>query len=702
MIFQLLSIQFLTFEFLKLNNIRMTKEEAKKRITELASIINKHNHRYYVLASPVISDYDFDMLLEELAKLEEQYPEFVQPDSPTKRVGGDITKNFIQRQHRYPMLSLSNTYSEAELLDFDRRVKKVTGENVEYVCELKFDGVSISLNYINGLLNQALTRGDGVKGDDVTTNIKTIKSIPLKIHGDYPDEFVIRGEVFMPKDGFAKLNEGRIEIGEEPFANPRNATAGTLKTQDSAEVAKRPLDCYLYYLFGENLPFTNHYDNLMKAREWGFKVPQYIVKCRKMDEVFDFINEWDKERDNLPFEIDGVVIKVNSYNEQQELGATAKSPRWAIAYKFKAERVETILNSVSFQVGRTGAITPVANLKPVQLAGTIVRRASLHNADIIEALDVRIGDTVYVEKGGEIIPKIISVNFDKRPSGLQKLSFINRCPECETSLIRKEGEANHYCPNENGCPPQIKGRIEHFISRNAMNIDSLGEGKVEMLYDNGLVKNVADLYGLTFDNLIGLEKVIEVTEDKKEKKLSFQEKTVKNILSGIEASKQVEFDRVLFGLGIRYVGRTVAKKLVNHYHTIERLENASFEELILVDEIGERIAGSIIEFFSQEENIKIIERLKENGIQFELKNPLVIKSDKLVNKTIVASGKLANFSRDEIKQVILENGGKPASSVSKKTDFLLAGENIGPNKLAKAKELGIHIITEDEFVKMIN
>jgi DNA ligase (NAD+) len=679
----------------------MTKEEAKKRITELAGIINKHNHRYYVLASPVISDYDFDMLLEELARLEEQYPEFVQPDSPTKRVGGDITKNFIQRQHKYPMLSLSNTYSEAELLDFDRRVKKVTGENVEYVCELKFDGVSISLTYINGLLNQALTRGDGVKGDDVTANVKTIKSIPLKIQGDYPDDFVIRGEVFMPKDGFAKLNESRIEIGEEPFANPRNATAGTLKTQDSAEVAKRPLDCYLYYLFGEKLPFSNHYDSLMKAREWGFKVPQYIVKCRKMDEVFDFINEWDKERNNLPFEIDGIVIKVNSYHLQQELGETAKSPRWAIAYKFKAERVETVLNSVSFQVGRTGAITPVANLKPVQLAGTTVRRASLHNADIIEALDVRIGDTVFVEKGGEIIPKIVGVNLEKRPPGVRKLKFIDKCPECDTPLVRKEGEANHYCPNEDGCPPQIKGRIEHFISRNAMNIDSLGEGKVEMLYDNGLVKDVADLYGLTYDMMIGLEKVIEATEDKKEKKLSFQDKTVRNILSGIEASKQVEFDRVLFGLGIRYVGRTVAKKLVNHYHTIEKLENASFEELILVDEIGERIAGSIIEFFSNDKNLKIIERLKENGVQFELKNPLIVKSDKLANKTIVASGKLENFSRDEIKQVILENGGKPASSVSKKTDFLLAGENIGPNKLAKAKELGIVIITEDEFVKMI-
>lgn len=679
----------------------MTKEEAKNRIVELTKILNEHNYRYYVLTKPVISDYDFDMLLEELIRLEEQYPEFVQPDSPTVRVGGDITKNFIQRSHKYTMLSLSNTYSEGELLDFDRRVKKVTGDEVEYVCELKYDGVSISLTYINGLLTEALTRGDGVKGDDVTANVKTIKSIPLKIHGNYPDEFVIRGEIFMPKEGFAKLNRERIEIGEEPFANPRNATAGTIKTQDSAEVARRPLDCYLYYLFGEKLPFDNHYDNLMKAREWGFKVPQYIVKCRKMNEVFDFINEWDRERDRLQFEIDGIVIKVNSYSQQHKLGETAKSPRWAIAYKFKAERVETILESVSFQVGRTGAITPVANLKPVRLAGTIVKRASLHNADIIEALNIRIGDTVYVEKGGEIIPKIVGVNFKKRPAYAQKLNFIDKCPECGTPLMRKEGEASHYCPNENGCPPQIKGRIEHFISRNAMNIDSLGEGKVEMLYDNGLVKDVADLYDLNYDKLIGLEKIIEATDDKKEKKLSFQDKTVINILKGIEASKQIPFDRVLYALGIRYVGQTIAKKLANHYLSIDNLMKASYDELILVDEIGERIAGSIIRFFSKKKNIRIIDRLKEKGIQFELKNPVENKSDKLANKIIVASGRLENFTRDEIKQVIIENGGKPASSVSKKTDFLLAGENVGPNKLTKAKELGVPVITEDEFLKMI-
>ncbi len=676
----------------------MTKEEAKKRILDLTETINEHNYRYYVLAKPVISDFDFDMLLEELTKLEQQYPEFVQPDSPTKRVGGDITKEFVQRQHKYPMLSLSNTYSEGELIDFDRRVKKVTGEDVEYVCELKYDGVSISLTYINGLLDFALTRGDGTKGDDVTANVRTVKSIPLKIHGDYPEEFVIRGEIFMPKEGFAKLNRERIEIGEEPFANPRNATAGTLKTQDSAEVARRPLDCYLYYLFGENLPFDNHYDNLMKAREWGFKVPQYIAKCRTIEEIFEFINFWDKERDNLPFEIDGIVIKVNSYRQQQELGETAKSPRWAIAYKFKAERVETVLNSVSFQVGRTGAITPVANLEPVKLVGTTVKRASLHNADIIEALDVRIGDTVFVEKGGEIIPKIVGVNLAKRPQEAEKLKFIDKCPECGTPLVRKEGEAQHYCPNEDGCPPQIKGRIEHFISRNAMNIDSLGEGKVEMLYDNGLVKDVADLYDLTYDKLIGLEKILKSQDDKK---ISFQEKTVKNILKGIEASKNVPFDRVLYALGIRYVGRTVAGKLANHYHSIEKLMEASYEELVQVDEIGEKIAESIIKFFAREKNIKIIKRLKEKGIRFELENPLQVKSDKLAGKTIVASGKLANFSREEIKTLIMENGGKPASSVSKKTDFLLAGENIGPNKLAKAKELGIPVITEEEFLNMI-
>ena len=487
----------------------MNKDKAQKRIRELTDIINEHNYRYYVLSQPVISDFDFDMLLEELIKLEKEFPEFALADSPTQRVGGSITKEFRQVKHKYPMLSLANTYSEGELKDFETRIIKAIGNDFEYVCELKYDGVSISLTYVDGLLESAVTRGDGVQGDDVTANIKTINTIPLKLQGDYPPEFEIRGEVLFQKKEFAKFNLERIENGEDPFANPRNAASGSIKMQDSAEVAKRPLDCYLYFLLGENLPYNNHYDNLLKAKEWGFKIPQYIAKCRNIEEVFEFIREWEKERENLPFEIDGVVIKVNDYHQQEELGNTAKSPRWAIAYKFKAERVSTRLNSISYQVGRTGAITPVANLEPVQLAGTTVKRASLHNADIIEDLDVREGDLVYVEKGGEIIPKIVGVDLSNRPPSSKKVIYIDKCPECGTRLVRKEGEANHYCPNEDGCPPQIKGRIEHFISRNAMNIDSLGEGKVEMLFDNGLIKDVSDLYYLTYDDLLGLEKTIE-------------------------------------------------------------------------------------------------------------------------------------------------------------------------------------------------
>ncbi len=484
----------------------MEKETAKSRIQELTDALNDHNHRYYVLSKPVISDYDFDMLLEELTRLETEYPELVLPDSPTKRVGGEITREFKQVAHTYPMLSLSNTYSEEEIREFENRVFKAIGSAVEYVCELKYDGVSISLTYIEGALMSAVTRGDGIRGDDVTTNIKTIKSIPLKLKGDYPDKFVIRGEIFMSKEGFARLNAERIENGEEPFANPRNSTSGTIKMQDSSEVARRPLDCFLYSITGENLPFNNHYDNLIKAREWGFKVPRYLAKCRNIDEVMDFIHEWDAGRQDLPFEIDGVVIKVNDLLLQDELGFTAKSPRWAIAYKFKAERVSTRLNSITYQVGRTGAITPVANLEPVQLAGTVVKRATLHNADIIEALDVREGDIVFVEKGGEIIPKIVGVDESQRLAGSEKLKFIDRCPECDTLLTRTEGESAWYCPNEEGCPPQIKGRIEHFISRNAMNIDSLGEGKVEMLFDNQLIYDPSDLYYLTYDQLLGLGK----------------------------------------------------------------------------------------------------------------------------------------------------------------------------------------------------
>ena len=680
----------------------MDKEKARARIQELTESINDHNHKYYVLSKPVISDFDFDMLLKELAKLENEFPELALAESPTQRVGGDITKEFQQRPHKYPMLSLSNTYSEGELADFEIRVRKlIPDEEIEYVCELKYDGVSISLTYVDGLLDYAVTRGDGVVGDDVTNNVKTIKSIPLKLKGDFPANFEIRGEIFIPLAGFEKFNKERIENGEDPFANPRNAASGSLKMQDSAEVAKRPLDCYLYYVLGENLPLDNHYDNLLKAREWGFNVPDYLAKCKNMDEVFEFIRDWEKGRDQLPLEIDGVVVKVNSYRQQEELGATAKSPRWAISYKFKAERVLTRLNKITYQVGRTGAITPVANLEPVQLAGTTVKRASLHNADIIEALDVREGDMVYVEKGGEIIPKIVGINLEQRSPESQKVVYIKTCPECKTQLVRKEGEASHYCPNEESCPPQIKGKIEHFISRKAMNIDSLGEGKVEMLFDKGLVANVADLYDLNYENLIGLEKVIEATEDKKEKKLSFKEKTVSNILKGLEESKKIPFEKVLFALGIRYVGQTVAKKLAHHYRNMDALRKAAFEELVLVDEIGGKIAESLILYFAEEKHIQIIERLKENGVQFEMAGSQLPKSSKLEGLSIIASGKLQNFSRDEIKKVIEENGGKAVTSISKKTSHLLAGDNIGPNKLAKARELDIPIITEEEFLGMI-
>ncbi len=680
----------------------MDKNEARARIDELTTQLNEHNYKYYVLSRPVISDYEFDMLMKELEDLEEQYPEFADPDSPTKRVGGDITRDFVQVRHQYPMLSLSNTYSEQELRDFDTRVRKAIGDDFEYVCELKYDGVSISLTYEDGKLVRAVTRGDGVQGDDVTTNVKTIRSIPLRLQGkDYPTSFVIRGEIFMTRDGFIRLNKSRVENGDDPFANPRNSASGSLKMQDSAEVAKRPLDCFLYFILGDNLPYDNHYDNLKACKKWGFKVPDYMAKCDTIDAVFKLINEWEKGRDELPFEIDGVVIKLNKYEHWDELGVTAKSPRWAIAYKYKAEQAVTRLNSIDYQVGRTGAITPVANLEPVLLAGTTVKRASLHNADIIKALDVRIGDRVFVEKGGEIIPKITAVDLSQRPEGAEPVEFISHCPECGTELVRKEGEAQHYCPNEESCPPQIKGRILHFISRNAMDIDTIGEGRLEMMIEADLVHNAADLYDLTYDQLYGLEKVIEGSGDKKDKKISFQDKTVNNILNGIEASKQVPFDKVLYGLGIRYVGQTVARKLAHHYHSMDNLKKVSFEELILVDEVGEKIAESVVNYFQNDKNINLINRLKNSGVQMELKEKLQVKSDKLSGKTIVASGKLQNYSREEIKEEILKHGGKPASSVSKNTDFLLAGENIGPNKLTKARELGIPIISEEDFLKMI-
>jgi len=680
----------------------MINKEVKELIEKLRREINEHNHTYYVLSQPEISDYDFDMLLEKLVKLEVEYPEFFDPDSPTQRVGGEITKKFNNVVHKYPMLSLGNTYSEAELLDFDQRVKKQIGNDYEYVCELKYDGVAIGLTYINGRLSHAVTRGDGVKGDDVTANVKTIKSIPIKLSGnDFPDEFEIRGEIIFPLEGFIKLNKEREIAGETAFANPRNSASGSLKMLDSKEVAKRPLDCYLYYLLGDNLPFNTHYKNLNKAKDWGLKISQYIAKCRNIDEVFNFIKEWDKNRNLLPYIIDGIVIKVNSFEQQKQLASTAKSPRWAIAYKFKADRIATELLSISYQVGRTGAITPVANLEAVQLAGTTVKRATLHNADIMKNLDVRVGDVVFVEKGGEIIPKIIAVDLEKRKENSEIVKFIENCHECGTKLIRKEGEVNHYCPNEIDCPPQIKGKIEHFISRKAMNIDSLGEGKIEIIYDNGLIKNIADLYNLTYDNLFGLEREYINEDTGKSRIVKFKEKTVENILNAIEESKNVPFERVLYALGIRYVGETVAKTLVKHFENIEAIIKADFEALKEVEEIGEKIAESIVQYFNDERNLKIFELLENAGLQFEIINDNSnIKTDKLINKSFVVSG-IFSISRDEIKQIIIDNGGKNVSSISSKTDFVLAGENMGPAKLEKANKLGIPIISEDDLMKML-
>ncbi len=680
----------------------MSEQEAKKRIEQLTRELQQHNYNYYVLANPTISDYDFDQLLKELELLEKQYPQFRLPDSPTLRVGGDITKSFKTVKHRYPMMSLSNSYSEEEIRDFIHRVTKAVGTDVEFVCELKYDGVAISLTYENGLLVQAVTRGDGVRGDDVTNNIKTIKSIPLRLRGDYPEELEVRGEIFMPHIGFNRLNSEREEIGEAPFANPRNATAGSIKMQDPKEVAKRPLDCIIYYV-PQDLPgITTHYDAIKYVGNLGIKTSNNIALCRKEEDIFEFINDWNVGREHLPYDIDGIVIKVNNLLLQKELGYTAKSPRWAIAYKFKAERVETVLLSIAYQVGRTGAVTPVANLRPVQLAGTVVKRASLHNADIIAQLDVRVGDTVFVEKGGEIIPKIVAVNFEKRPANALPVKFIENCPQCGTPLVRKEGEAAFYCPNEDNCPPQIKGKLEHFISRKAMNIDSLGEGKIEMLFDNGLVKNVADLYYLTYDQLLGLEKVIPAEENKKEKKISFKEKTVQNILKGIENSLAVPFPRVLYALGIRYVGETVAKKLTARFTSIDQLQQASYDELISVDEIGEKIAESVIEWFKKPEHIEIIERLKAKGVQMEITETAAPVSDVLQGKSFVVSGVFERHSRNEIKTLIEQYGGKNVGSISSKTDYVLAGANMGPAKKEKAEKLGVPIISEEEFEKMID
>ena len=663
--------------------------EIESKIKALREALEQHNYNYYVLSMPTISDREFDEMMKELQALEAKYPEYADPHSPTQRVGSDLSKEFEQVVHRYPMLSLGNTYSEDEVRDFYERITRDLNEPFEIVAELKYDGTSISLIYNQGRLVRAVTRGDGTRGDDVTANVKTIRSVPLKLMGDnYPEEFEIRGEILLPWAEFDRLNKEREEQEEPLFANPRNAASGTLKQQNPAIVAARKLDAYFYYLLGEELPSETHFDNLAAARSWGFKIPDVIRKCESLEEVFDYIAYWDAERKNLPVATDGIVLKVNSLRQQKNLGFTAKSPRWAIAYKFQAERAVTRLNSVSFQVGRTGAVTPVANLEPVLLAGTTVKRASLHNADIIEGLDLHIGDNVYVEKGGEIIPKIVGVDVDSRSILMgDKVRFIRTCPECGTLLVRPEGEAAHYCPNESGCPPQIKGRIEHFVTRRAMNIN-IGPETVEDLYEAGLISNTADLYTLKFADLIRLER--------------WADKSARNLLASLEESKQVPFERVLFALGIRFVGETVAKRLASAFHTIEQLEEASLETLTEVDEIGGRIAQSVIDYFADERNRILVNRLKEYGLQMSVaEDQLVNRSEKLKGLTIVISGTFSKHSRDEYKAMIEQHGGKNSGSVSGKTDYILAGENMGPAKLEKAAKLGVKIMNEDEFLNMI-
>ena len=685
----------------------MTKEEARNRIAELSDTIEYHNRRYYILNQPSISDYEFDMLMEELISLEKLFPEYALPSSPTKRVGGDLTKEFPTVRHRYPMLSLSNSYNRGEIVDFIKRIEKTIDEPVEFVCELKFDGVSISLTYEDGILTRGVTRGDGAQGDDVTTNVKTIRSIPLKLKGDYPNFLEMRGEIIMPHDSFRNTNREREELGLPLFANPRNAAAGTIKLFDSREAANRRLDNYCYYMMSDNIPYETHYESLMAAREWGFNISNHIALCKNIDEIEDFINYWDTERKNLPFDIDGIVIKVNSFAQREILGLTAKSPRWAIAYKFKAEQVKTRLLSVDFQVGRHGTITPVANLQPVQLAGTTVKRATLNNADFIKQLDLHYNDIVKVEKAGEIIPNIVGIDVESRNDEQSEVQFIERCPECGAKLIQNEGEAAWYCPNSSGCPPQIKGRIEHFISRKAMNIESLGEGKVQVLFDNNLIKNYADLYDLTYEKMFGLENVVVINDDfnlqdsPKTRKVSFKEKTVNNILKSLQKSKEVPFARVLFALGIKEVGEVTAKILANTFGDIDAIASASVEELQEVNTVGVTIAESIRNFFDKPENIIIIERLKKAGLQFNNEKKAVSESQALAGKSIVVSGVFSSFSRDEIKQLIEYHGGKNSSSISSKTDFLLAGEKMGPEKKKKAEALNVKIINEDEFLKMI-
>jgi DNA ligase (NAD+) len=670
----------------------MNFEEAKIRIAALSTALHNHNYAYYTLSNPVISDFEFDQLLNELLALEKQYPDLITDNSPSQRVGGSITKNFQTVTHRYPMMSLGNTYNEQDLIDFDQRIKKQIEDDFEYVCELKFDGLAIGITYENGLLKQAVTRGDGSKGDDVTANVRTIKSIPLQlpVGADYPANFEVRGEILMHRTVFEQLNKDRDELGETAYANPRNFASGTLKMQDSKEVAKRNLDCFIYFLLTDNTSFQNHADSLNKLISWGFKVSPTFAICKDISEVQQFIQKWDKERFDLSYDIDGVVLKVNNYNQQQELGFTAKSPRWAISYKYKAAEVETKLLSVSYQVGRTGAITPVANLQPVLLAGTTVKRASLHNADQIEKLDLYEGDVVKVEKGGEIIPKIIEVNKSKRDLFAQKITYITECPECHTPLIRKEGEAQHYCPNELGCSPQVIGKMQHFTARKAMNIDSLGDETIEQLFRAGLIQTIADLYELKNKRAAML--VLD----------RFAEKSVDNLIAGIESSKKNAFEKVLFGLGIRYVGETVAKKLAAHFRTIDALMQADFESLILVDEIGERIAESVLQYFSNPAQVQQIDKLKQAGLNFESSSiEKIQEGENLKGLSFVISGVFSNFSREELKEKIEANGGKISSSISSKLNYLVAGDNMGPSKLQKATELGIKIISDEELFTLI-
>ena len=667
----------------------MDKSSANERIEQLRRELHRHNHLYYVEAAPEISDFEFDLMLQELEGLEKKYPEFSDENSPTKRVGSDIVEGFEQHPHEIPMLSLGNTYSREELADFEARIRKTIDGKVEYVCELKYDGVAISLTYENGSLVRALTRGDGVVGDDVTTNVRTIRSIPLKLTGnDSPSRFEIRGEVLMPLAGFRKMNEERSKQGEQVFANPRNATAGTLKMQNSALVAKRPLDCYLYAAAMREQVFETHFESLNACKAWGFKIPPYSKLVGSLEEVYTFIDHWAGKREELPFEIDGVVVKVNSLEQQRILGFTAKTPRWAIAYKFKAQQASTKLQGVDFQVGRTGAVTPVANLAPVQLAGTTVKRASLHNADQVELLDLREGDVVFVEKGGDIIPKIVGVDKAHRTGDPPAIRFIRHCPECGTELVRLPGEAAHYCPNAYGCPPQIRERIEHFISRKAMNINAAG-ATIAQLYNEGLVSNPADLYQLKYEDIIGLER--------------FAEKSSRNLVDSIRGSREVPFPRVLYALGIRYVGETVAKILARHFGSIHRLREASMEELVEVEEIGERIAGSVISFFEDPKNNEIIGALEQAGLQLELEQTADADSasDKLRGQTFVISGKFSDYSRDELKELVEKNGGKNVGSVSSKTSYILAGENMGPEKLKKAEALGIPVISVEDFMELI-